>query len=146
MLTIISRNTIDFFQNIPAHQSQCSYIYKTFRADIPPASSVKKRWKNSNYRHRERGLNGFYRHKPWKQLVPILYKLQVDRDKGEAYRLLVLSLDIDFVKYCFFIFFKRMKPEEYPRETSCKYTNIVTGVLEYFERMNTWSGSLKSYL
>ena len=29
-----------------------------------------------------------------------------------------------------------MKPEEYPRETSYKYTNIVTGVLEYFERMN----------
>ena len=25
-----------------------------------------------------------------------------------------------------------MKPEEYPRETSCKYTNGVTGVLEYF--------------
>ena len=27
-----------------------------------------------------------------------------------------------------------MKPEEYPSETFCKYTNIVTGVLEYFER------------
>ena len=27
-----------------------------------------------------------------------------------------------------------MKPEEYPRETSCKYMNIVTGVLELFER------------
>ena len=39
-----------------------------------------------------------------------------------------------------------MKPEEYPSETFCKYTNIVTGVLENFERMNTRSGSLKSYL
>ena len=27
-----------------------------------------------------------------------------------------------------------MKPEEYPSETFCKYTNIVTGVLEYFQR------------
>ena len=27
-----------------------------------------------------------------------------------------------------------MKPEEYLNETFCKYTNIVTGVLEYFER------------
>ena len=27
-----------------------------------------------------------------------------------------------------------MKPEEHPRETSYEYTNIVTGVLEYFER------------
>ena len=32
-----------------------------------------------------------------------------------------------------------MIPEEYPRETSCKYTNIVTGVLEYFERIFIWS-------
>ena len=39
-----------------------------------------------------------------------------------------------------------MKPEEYPSETFCKYTNIVTGVLENFERMNIRSGSLKSYL
>ena len=39
-----------------------------------------------------------------------------------------------------------MKPEEYPHETSCKYTNVVPGVLELFERMNTQSGSLKSYL
>ena len=39
-----------------------------------------------------------------------------------------------------------MKPEEYPSETFCKYTNIVTGVLENFERMNTRLGSLKSYL
>ena len=39
-----------------------------------------------------------------------------------------------------------MKPEEYPRKTSCKYTNVVTGVLEYFERMNTRSGSLKKLL
>ena len=53
------------FQNIPAHQSQRSYICKTFRADIPPASSVTKRWKNSNYRYRERGLYGYYRHKTW---------------------------------------------------------------------------------
>ena len=29
-----------------------------------------------------------------------------------------------------------MKPEEYPSETFCKYTNIVTGVLEYFERLS----------
>ena len=36
-----------------------------------------------------------------------------------------------------------MKPEEYPRETFCKHLNIVTGVLVYFERMNTRSGSLK---
>ena len=43
----------------------------------------KKDGKNSNYRYRERGLSGFYRHKPWKQLVPILHKLQVDRDKVE---------------------------------------------------------------
>ena len=28
-----------------------------------------------------------------------------------------------------------MKPEEYPRETSYKYTNVVTGVLELFERI-----------
>ena len=28
-----------------------------------------------------------------------------------------------------------MKPEEYPSETFCKYTNIVTGVLENFERI-----------
>ena len=28
-----------------------------------------------------------------------------------------------------------MKPEEYPSKTLCKYTNIVTGVLKYFERM-----------
>ena len=27
-----------------------------------------------------------------------------------------------------------MKLEEYPSETFCKYTNIVTGVLENFER------------
>ena len=27
-----------------------------------------------------------------------------------------------------------MKPEEYPSETFCKNTNIVTGVLENFER------------
>ena len=26
----------------------------------------------------------------------------------------------------------------YPRETSCKYTNVVTGVLEYFERKKHW--------
>ena len=39
-----------------------------------------------------------------------------------------------------------MKPKEYPSETFCKNTNIVTGVLENFERMNTRSGSLKSYL
>ena len=39
-----------------------------------------------------------------------------------------------------------MKPEEYPSETFYKNTNIVTGVLENFERMNTRSGSLKSYL
>ena len=39
-----------------------------------------------------------------------------------------------------------MKPEEHPRETCYKYTNFVTGVLEYFERMKTRSGSLKSYL
>ena len=44
-----------FFQNIPAHQSQRSKICKTFRADVPPASSVTKRSKNSNYRYRERG-------------------------------------------------------------------------------------------
>ena len=30
-----------------------------------------------------------------------------------------------------------MKPEEYPSETFCKNTNIVTGVLETFERKNT---------
>ena len=30
-----------------------------------------------------------------------------------------------------------MKPEEYPSETFCKNTNIVTGVLENFERKNT---------
>ena len=73
-----------FFQNIPAHQSQCWYICKTFRSDIPPASSVTNWWKNSNYHYRERGLYGFCRHKPWKQLVPILHKLQVDRDKVES--------------------------------------------------------------
>ena len=39
-----------------------------------------------------------------------------------------------------------MKPEEYPSETFCKNTNIVTGVLENFERMNTRSGSLKVIL
>ena len=37
-----------------------------------------------------------------------------------------------------------MKPEEYPHETSCKYANIVTGELEFVERMNTRSGSLKT--
>ena len=31
-----------FFQTIPAHQSQRWYICKTFRAEIPPASSVTK--------------------------------------------------------------------------------------------------------
>ena len=30
-----------------------------------------------------------------------------------------------------------MKPEEYPSETFCKNTNIVTGVLENFERKKT---------
>ena len=73
-----------FFSNIPAHQSQCWYICKTFRSDIPPASSVTNWWKNSNYRYRERGLYGFYRHKPRKQFVPILHKLHVDRDKVES--------------------------------------------------------------
>ena len=118
--------------------------------------------------------------------------------KWKAYRLLVLSLDIDFVKWCkvvgaefrnglctvvihqrkgtgvhechellncFFFFFCATKWSAmfgdvlaqclcsfwvvfslYPSETFCKYTNIVTGVLENFERMNTRSGSLKSYL
>ena len=33
-----------------------------------------------------------------------------------------------------------MKPEEYPRETSYKYTNVVTGVLELFE----WSELLEN--
>ena len=29
-----------------------------------------------------------------------------------------------------------MKPEKYPRETSCKYANVVTRVLEYFLKKN----------
>ena len=31
-----------FFQTVPGHQSYRSYICKTFRAEIPPASSVTK--------------------------------------------------------------------------------------------------------
>ena len=42
-----------FFQNFPAHQSQCWYYCKTFRSNIPPASSVTNWWKNSNYHYRE---------------------------------------------------------------------------------------------
>ena len=33
-----------------------------------------------------------------------------------------------------------MKLEEYPSETFCKYTNIVTGVLEYFESSRNCTG------
>ena len=73
-MTSLRKRSIAFFQNIPAHQSQCWYICKTFRSDISPASSVTNWWKNSNYRYRERGLYGFNRHKPWKHLVPISYQ------------------------------------------------------------------------
>ena len=30
-----------------------------------------------------------------------------------------------------------MNPEEYPSETFCKYTNVVTGVLKLFERISS---------
>ena len=46
--------------------------------------SYNDRSENSDYRYRERWLYGFYRHKTWKQLIPILHKLHVDRDKVES--------------------------------------------------------------
>ena len=52
----------------------------------------------------------------------------------------IATENVDFIDLGIF------RAEEYPRETSCKYTNVVTGVLELFERMNTRSGSLKSFI
>ena len=74
-------NCIHSFKLFQHTSHNVDIFCKTFRSDIPPASSVTNWWKNSNYRYRERGLYGCNRHKPWKQLVPILHKLQVDRDK-----------------------------------------------------------------
>ena len=41
--TLKMKPFLAFFHNIPAHQSQCSNVCKTFRADIPLASLVTKK-------------------------------------------------------------------------------------------------------
>ena len=71
-----------FFQTIPAHQSQRSYICKTFCADIPPATSVTKDVKTVTIATENVDFMDFTDTKP--ELIPILHKLQVDRDKVES--------------------------------------------------------------
>ena len=96
-------------------QSQRWYIYKTFRSDIPPASSVTKYI-----------------------LAVTIATENVDlsvKSIKSTFSAAIVTLYTSFVTD---------EAEEYPSETSCKYTNVVTGVLELIERMNTRSGSLKS--
>ena len=68
---------------IPAHQSQVCIFARRFALKCLRRHQCQ--WsENSMYCYRERGLSRFYWHKTWKKLVPILHKLQMDRDKVES--------------------------------------------------------------
>ena len=88
-----------YYQNIPAHQSQCSNVCKTFRADIPPASSVTKKMENTvTIATEDVDFMDFTDTNPENNWYQFYTNFKWIGTKWKDYRRLVLSFDIDFVK------------------------------------------------